>query len=365
MNPTKRNQRVFQSLEEDIDAFIIVNASAPHIDEHFFYVSNLFEGIFEQCAAVIYPDGSGQLLVSTLEAESAKKSSLPITVYQNKEEYNQILTSLLKDAKTIGFNGQGLLYHQYLKLMEVLSNKTFADISTALQTARMRKDEEEQRIMQTACDIAVKTMQSIPDMVHTGMTEDELAAEINYTMQKHGASAPAFDTIASFGAHTAQPHYTHGATPLKKGDFILCDFGARYRHYHSDITRTFVHHHATLKQKRIHDIVFKAQKHAIEHIKPSIIAADIYRYTRDYIDNTEFSGRFIHSTGHSLGLQVHDGGIGFHELANQSLQQDMVLTVEPGIYIPGMGGVRIEDDILITESGCRILTECKRDLLEI
>ena len=229
----------------------------------------------------------------------------------------------------------------------------------------MKKDTAEIQAIKKACDIAVATAKEIPNMITPGMTENELAASINHSLQKQGADAPAFETIASFGSHSAQPHYTHGETRLQHGDFILCDFGARYHHYHSDMTRTFVYGEASEKQKKMYSTVQHAQQKAFSLLKPGIFASEVHQQTKAFIDQTDFSGRFIHSTGHSLGLSVHDGGVGLQESCMIPLEENMVLTVEPGVYLPGYGGVRIEDDIIITNDSYELLTDVNRDLIEI
>jgi Xaa-Pro dipeptidase len=207
-------------------------------------------------------------------------------------------------------------------------------------------------------------VKKIPDIVHEGIYEYEIAAEMNYLMEKYGATKPAFDTIASFGKNTAEPHYTHGDYKLKSGDFLLFDFGANYRKYNSDITRTFVFNKSNQKQRKIYQTVFDAQKIGLDKIKPGVKANYIHEEVSSYIDKTEFKGCFIHSTGHSLGLAVHDG-LGFSPEADFELKENMVFTVEPGIYLPGFGGVRIEDDILIKRNGYELLTKSSKDFLEI
>ena len=208
-------------------------------------------------------------------------------------------------------------------------------------------------------------MTEIPDFLHEGMFEYELAAEIDYMMQRNGADKTAFETISSFGKNTAEPHYSHGDTKLKKGDFVLCDFGACFRRYNSDTTRTFVFGKASDKQRDIYQTVLKAQQVGINKIKAGVKAFMVHDEVSSYIDNTKFKGCFIHSTGHSLGLSVHDGGAGFTPDSDAILQENMVLTVEPGVYIPGFGGVRIEDDILVKRDGVEVLTHSSKDFLEI
>jgi Xaa-Pro aminopeptidase len=208
-------------------------------------------------------------------------------------------------------------------------------------------------------------MEKIPTFFSSTITEHELASEIDHMLKQYGASSTAFETISSFGPNTAKPHYACGKREIQGGDFIICDFGATVDHYHSDTTRTFVYGKANDKQKRMHQTVLAAQNKALQSIKPGVMANTIHQITKEVIDETEFNGYFIHSTGHGLGLEVHDPGIGFADAYENKLQPGMVLTVEPGIYIPEFGGVRIEDDIVVTPDGHIQLTCSPKKLIEI
>ncbi|MEF8848773.1 MAG: M24 family metallopeptidase [Candidatus Thermoplasmatota archaeon] len=217
--------------------------------------------------------------------------------------------------------------------------------------------------MKKAAEISDIVMKKIPDLTKEGMYEYELAAKIDYLLNKNGADKPAFHTISSFGENTSKPHYAKGNKKLNKGDFIVCDFGASYKKYNSDITRTFVFKKCSKKQKGMYDAVLNAQKIGLEKIKAGVKASEVHRSVLDYINNTSFKGFFIHSTGHSLGIDVHDGGIGLDPNSNDELKENMVLTVEPGIYLPGFGGVRIEDDIVVKKDGYEFLTKSSKKIL--
>ncbi|MFO7992509.1 MAG: M24 family metallopeptidase, partial [Thermoplasmata archaeon] len=146
----------------------------------------------------------------------------------------------------------------------------------------------------------------------------------------------------------------------EKGDFVLMDFGALYDRYRSDITRTYVLGEASEKQKKIYDVVAEAQQRALDLIEPGVKGEDVHNAAAEYIDGTEFKGKFTHGLGHSIGLATHDGS-GLSPSVDITLEPGMVYTVEPGVYLPGFGGVRIEDDIVVTEDGCEILTSANRD----
>jgi Xaa-Pro dipeptidase len=327
-------------------------------------VTGLEQGLFEGSAVVLHPDGGFDLFVSELEAESARKANVHLCVYKNKEELSSMLKHLIAHEKTIGINAGGLSYQSYLEMGEMLPQAKFTDVSQAFVRTRLIKEDTEIQCIKSACAISDAVMETIPDVLYEGMTEYELAAEINYGMQNRGAEKPAFDTISSFHANTAEPHYSHGDAKLRKNDLVLCDIGACFKRYNSDITRTFVFGRATEQQREMYEVVLKAQQVAFDCIRPGVKACDVHTAVSACIDATKFKDRFIHSTGHSLGLAVHDG-VGFAPGNTMELRENMVLTVEPGVYLPGFGGVRIEDDVLIKKDKLLLLTRSPREFTEL
>jgi len=361
----KRIKKIFSNNEKKTDVILIKNSEMPFIDDNFFYVTGLTHGIFEGSFAVLYPDGKIELIVPQLEAETAEKTGANICVYKDESEFNKILKNSVFSYKNIGLNFKGISIRDFLKLKNLLSNSDFFDVSDSIEKTRLIKDEIEIKSIRKACKIVDIVVDKIPEIVCEGIFEYELAAEINYLMEKNGADKPAFDTISSFGKNSSEPHYTHGDIDLKKGDFILCDFGASFRKYNSDITRTFIFGKASNLQKEIYKLVLDAQKIGINKIKPGEKASTIHNAVYSYIQGTKFKDRFIHSTGHSLGISVHDSSARFSSSSDILLEENMVFTVEPGIYIPGFGGVRIEDDILIKRGGVELLTKSSKNLIEI
>jgi len=359
-----RVKNIFNKIEKNLDVLIIKNSVYPYIDENFFYVTGLEKGIFEESIAVLHPDGDIDLFVSELEAESASKSKSNIHVYKNKEDLDNIIKKSFSSLKMVGLNYNGISHRNFCSLKDMFPKTEFTDVSKELIGTRLVKDELELNLIRRACKISDAVMEKIPDILHEGMCEYEIAAEINYLMQKLGADKPAFETISSFNKNTAEPHYSHGNVRLKRGDFALFDFGACFRKYNSDITRTFVFDKADENQKEMHETVLEAQRIGFNSIKHGVNASEVHNSVSSFIDNTKFKDRFIHSTGHSLGLAVHDGAR-FGPDSNVQLKENMVFTVEPGVYIPGFGGVRIEDDILVKKDGIELLTNCSRESIEI
>jgi len=361
----KRIKNIFSNQKRKTDAIIIKNSSEPYIDDNFFYATGLNNGLFEGSVATLHPNGKVDIIISELEAESAKKSNANINIYKNREEFNEFFKNTLSSIKNIGLNFSGISHIDFCKIKEICPHSEFVDVSEAFAKARLVKDEFEIKTIKKACKISDKVMKIIPDILHEKIHEFEIAAEINYLLQKNGADGCAFETISSFGKNTAEPHYSHGDYQLKNGNFALFDFGARFRRYNSDMTRTFVFGKASKEQKDMYKTVLEAHRTGLDAIGIGIEAHEVHDAVSSYIDNSRFKGRFIHSTGHSVGLAVHDAGAGFNSECKVELKENMVLTVEPGIYIPGFGGVRIEDDILIKKDCVEILTKTSRDLMEI
>lgn len=338
-----------------------MNAVEPNLDSCFFYATGLTAGLFEGCIAILEPRRI-EVITSELESLSASDAGIKISVFENGQDRAKIMKKKLSRYSKIGINARELTVSNHKLIKKLSGGARLIDVSKELSRARMIKQPDELTRIKKACQIASKTCDSIPDMVEEGMTETEASAELIYRMMKLGASSSAFDSTVAFGAKSAEPHYAPSPTRrLRKGNFALFDFGASYKRYVSDITRTFVCGPPSKRQKEIYDTVLEAQEAAIDAIEHGVSGAVVDDAARNIIDGSKFSGRFIHSTGHGLGISVHDPG-SISSANDMTLMEGMVLTVEPGIYINKYGGVRIEDDVLVTKNGCRVLTSCSKDM---
>ncbi|KYK30294.1 MAG: hypothetical protein AYK22_04110 [Thermoplasmatales archaeon SG8-52-3] len=361
----KRVKKLFDNISKKPEVILIKNDSMPFIDDNFFYFTGLNHGIFEGSYVILFPDGKIKLMVPELEEETAKKTNVEINVYKNQTEFNEILKNSVSSFSKIGLNFNGISFKSFLKIKSLLSDSDFFDVSQSIDKIRLVKDEIELRYLKEACNIADIVANKIPEIVKDGMYEYELAAEIDYLLQKNGADKSAFETISSFGKNSAEPHYTHGNIKLKTGDFVLCDFGACYKKYNSDITRTFIFDKASKMQKEMYDVVLEAQRIGFDAIKSGVKASKVHGLVHSYIQTSKFKDRFIHSTGHSLGISVHDSNARLSSNSDIILKENMVFTIEPGVYIPDLGGVRIEDDVLVKSKGAEFLTKSTRDFIEI
>lgn len=357
-----RVRRVFEKVADDIDLVVLHNNVAPHVDMSFFHATDLvLGGGFERAVAVLHRDGKLDLAVPLLEETSANRApDATVTAYSKPDERKDWVREALKGHAKVGINAPELVVSDYHALKELAPESEMVDVSSALSAARAVKDQVELSRMRRASDIVTEVADAIPQLLADGMREFELAAEIVYQMQKRGATGPSFDTIVGFGEGSAEPHYAPGDVHLRRGQFVLCDFGAYFQRYASDLTRTWIFGGGSKEMSDIYDTVLRAQEAAIAAIHAGAKGGDVHVAAASVIDASPWKGRFIHSVGHSLGLAVHDGPA-LHPRQDWTLEEGMVVTVEPGIYVPGLGGVRIEDDVLVTRDGCELLTSAKKD----
>lgn len=353
---------------EEPDCLLLLNSTEPHLDLSFFYLSSLSEGLFEGCAFLARADGTAVLFTSPLEEEIARRErgDYRIAVFRGKKELHTLLLKELGSPRglRVAINAAELTYEGYAELRALLRGARFVDVSKALRRARMVKDEVELEAIRRACQIASAAYARAIEAARDGIAEHELAAELCYWMQKQGASSPAFEPIVAFGANSALPHHASGSTRLEKGHVVLLDYGAKYRRYNSDITRTFFFGGPRPELRRMYEVVLEANRIGIEALSAGVSAAQVHNKVADFIEATEFKGRFVHSTGHGLGLAVHDPGR-LHTTETFVVEEGMVFTVEPGVYVPGVGGVRIEDVVVARRGGREVLTTAPKDLTSV
>ena len=266
--------------------------------------------------------------------------------------------------RRLGFEAQGISVALFEKLQENLQETELVSIKDEVARLRGLKGDNEISLIQQAVQIAEEAWKNVVGMVKSGTREDELALELEYCMKKGGAEGVAFDIIVAAGPRTALPHAQPTIRPIEEGDVVLFDFGARYRGYCCDESCTVVAGQATEEQKRIYTVVKDAHDKAIEQVKPGVKLAAIDAAARNHINQAGHGEHFGHGTGHGVGLAVHEWptvGKDSRDVA----EEGMVFTVEPGVYIPGWGGIRIEDMVLVTTDGCEVLTKIPKDLMII
>lgn len=276
------------------------------------------------------------------------------------------LAESLVDCKAIriGFENATLTYKEFTHFEATLKGFEWVPLHDVIEKIRMIKDEQEIKTVALASSIGDAAFSHILTVIRQGMTEIDVAIELEFFMKKQGASKLSFDTIVASGTRSSLPHAVPTNKVIESGDFVTLDFGCIFEGYCSDMTRTIVVGKASERQKEIYELVLKAQQTALEMIQPGIVGKVGDSYARSIINNAGYAQYFGHGLGHSLGLEVHEQPR-FSQLSDEIILPGMIMSVEPGIYIPDFGGVRIEDLILIETSGIRNFVTSPKELIEV
>jgi Xaa-Pro aminopeptidase len=274
----------------------------------------------------------------------------------------QHLSSL--KLRKVGFESQGISVASFERLKQEMKGIQLVPITEELERLRGLKTGDEITAIKRATAIAEAAWKKAVEMARPGVREDAVALELEYRMRAGGSEGVAFEPLVASGPRSALPHAKPTARILGSGDLLLFDFGARFGGYCCDESCTVVLGQATEEQRRIYGIVKDAHDRAIEHIKPGIKLAEIDAAARDYITSAGQGANFGHGTGHGIGLAVHEWPTVGKDVL-ETAAEGMVFTIEPGIYIPGWGGVRIEDMVRVTADGCEVLTTISKDLMNI
>ena len=264
--------------------------------------------------------------------------------------------------RKLGFEQEHVSYSEYVQWGGTLGGIELVPAAGLVEKLRMIKDDAELQVMQEAADLADRTFTHITGVLATGMKETDIALEMEVFMRSHGATSSSFDTIVASGERSALPHGVASSRIIGVDEFVKLDFGAYYNGYCSDLTRTVVIGKPSDKHKEIYNIVLEAQLYALDRIRPGMTGMEADALCRGIIAKYGYGDNFGHGTGHGLGMEIHEAPR-LSRLGDTILTPGMTVTVEPGIYVPGFGGVRIEDDIVITESGIKILTSSPKDLI--
>lgn len=261
----------------------------------------------------------------------------------------------------LGFEQEHVSFSQYTDYQRAISAE-LVPISAIVEKLRLIKSVAEIKILKEAAQIADAAFEHILTFIRSGVTEIEVSNELEFFMRKQGATSSSFDIIVASGVRSALPHGVATDKVIERGDFVTMDYGALYKGYISDITRTIAVGQPSDDLKNIYNIVLEAQLAGMAGLKSGLTGKQGDALTRDIIAAKGYGEYFGHSTGHGIGVEVHEGPM----LSSKSeivLQPNMVVTVEPGVYIPNLGGVRIEDDTLITETGNESLTHATKELI--
>ena len=264
-------------------------------------------------------------------------------------------------ARYVAVQDQYMTITQIQRLRDKVKGAVFIPVNDGLLVQRSVKDASEIALTREAVKIQQQAFKDLMNYIKPGMTELQAAAYLEYRMMDMGASGPAFPSIVGAGANASLPHYRPSTAKLQKNNILLVDWGARYQGYHSDMTRTIALGKMPAKVQEIYKIVHEAQMAAIAAIGPGKTCKEIDDIARNIINNAGYEKRYRHGLGHGIGLQVHEqprlGGA-----SEDVLEPGQIITIEPGIYLPGIGGVRLEDDILVTKKGHEVLCDLPKGI---
>ena len=311
---------------------------------------------FSRANALLIPDrGANVLFVSSVNYEQAKKEARGLTVELLKQGEN-LMEKIAKQAPAKKYAVDSLPIESWRALAKAVGGEEKLELANNL-ILRLRsvKDEQEIRLIRGACKLASLGMQAASEMIRPGVKEKEVAAEVEYAMRKKGSDGTSFDTIIASGPHSAFPHGSCTSRTVRGGELVVVDLGATCSFYRSDMTRTFTPGKPDEKQRKIYETVKKAHQKAFETIKPNASAAEADAAARRVIEAAGFAEFFVHNLGHGVGLEIHEAPV-LSPDSKDTLAAGNVVTDEPGIYLPGYGGVRIEDTVLITRAGAEKLT---------
>ena len=311
---------------------------------------------FSGAAALFVPEqGESTLYVSGVNFEQAKAEAKGFCVELLKRGEN-LMEKIAKQAPSKKFGVDALPVESWRALSKAVGGEEKLElINNLIRDLRSVKDNEEIILIREACRLATVGMQTAKELIGVGLKEKDVAAEIEYAMRKAGSDGTAFETIVASGPTSAYPHGSSMERKICDGDFVIVDLGATHKFYRSDMTRTFVASKTTYHQAAIYDAVKIAHEKALEAIKPEVAASEVDKTARRVIEKAGFGEYFVHNLGHGVGLEVHEAPI-LSPDSKDILATGNVVTDEPGVYVPGLGGVRIEDTILVTKNGAEILT---------
>ncbi|MBQ6603588.1 MAG: aminopeptidase P family protein [Eubacterium sp.] len=318
---------------------------------------------------VLYISANRKVLVtdSRYTEQAGKESDFTVIEENAGHKRAVILAECINadKAEVLGFEDQNMRVNEFNALKEALPQvKSWVPLGGKVDFIRRIKTPEEVEIMAKAAQISEAGLKAVLDFIKPGVTELEVAAELEYQMKKRGANGLAFSTIVASGIHSSMPHAIPSEKKIENGDFITIDFGSSVNGYCSDMTRTIVVGKANDRQKEIYNLVLKAQLAGLAAVRPGVKGKEVDAVSRNIIKEAGYGDYFGHGLGHSVGLFIHENPR-FSPAEEDVILPGMIETVEPGIYVPGFGGVRIEDMILITEDGYRNFNCFEKELIEL
>lgn len=328
--------------------------------ENIRYLSGFYAG---SDALLLLSHQDQYILTDSRYTEQAQRECPNWELILEKPPDRKELKGLSGKYQRIAFESQDLSYYEYLHLEQEISSQLIPTLGM-VEELRLIKEEEELELLRQAAKIGDQAFEKICQMMHAGMSESHIANQLLYYLKDYGCEKEAFDIISVAGDNAALPHGRPGNKLLQAGDMLALDFGGFYKGYASDMTRTVAIARADQELRDKYQAVLEAQINGINMVKAGESCSAIDRTVRNILKKYGLDAFFIHGTGHGLGLEIHESP----RVSSQSseiLEQNMLITIEPGIYIPGWGGIRIEDTVIVKDGGCEIITHSDKNLLII
>ena len=328
--------------------------------------SNIFylSGFTGSSAVLFITSEQSFLLTDFRYIEQAKDETHDFEIVKIDNNYPDTIANLAQHQVRIGVEEGELSLIEFRRFQGALKSCDLVDSSDILTKMRQIKDEDEIQILRQIIGMTDQAFSNILKIIQLEMTEQELSLELEFSLRKMGASDRSFDYIVASGPRSSLPHGVASEKKLGNGELLTLDFGGKYKGYCSDLTRTVFFGQPDAKQREIYNIVLEAQQAGIDAIKPGLRGQEVDAIAREVISKAGYGKFFGHGLGHSLGLEIHETPL-LYTKETQILEPGMLLTVEPGIYIPGWGGVRIEDVILVKDNGVEVLTEAPKQFIII
>jgi Xaa-Pro aminopeptidase len=350
-----RRQRAEQQIAEaGAEAALIT--SGPNV--------RYLTGLASSNAALLLPaSGTGVLATDSRYALAAERDCPDLELIVERFIEARLAAEMTgRGLRTVAFEAHEMTVERHAELVAKADGVTLIPFGRRVEGLRVVKDPAELDLLATACRISAQALADVFALIRVGMTERSLAAALDARMAALGAERPAFDTIVASGPNGAIPHHSPTDRPLRRGDLITMDFGAAYGGYHADMTRTVALGEPAGWQREIYELVAAAQRAGIDAARPGADVADVDAAARDMIRDAGHGEHFQHGLGHGVGLEVHEAPtIGYARTGK--LASRVPVTVEPGVYLPGKGGVRIEDVLVVGADGTGLLTTTTRELL--
>jgi len=353
-----RLEKLAERLPEGVDAGLVTSGIARRY----------YTGFPSSAGVLLVTRKKSRFLIDFRYYEHAKQKITDCEVYllENlSDQLNRFLTE--NGVKTVGMETDAVTLEEYHRYREMLPDVEILDdgrFQRLISEDRLLKTEQEIKLVSDAQRIAEAAFEETLNFITAGKTEREIALYLDYRMRKLGAEDISFDTIVASGCHSAVPHAVPTDKPIESGDFIVIDFGATLAGYHSDMTRTVSVGTVSEEQERVYDTVLRAQLAALEQVKAGVPCAKIDAAARDLIHLSGYEGCFGHSTGHGIGLEIHEQP-NVSPKSQTITQTGMLFSVEPGIYLAGKFGVRIEDMVVVREKDYLNLTKTKKERISL